>query len=41
MRGSLLRTGGTAALAAFILCRVQPVAQARDGLWRSARSAVS
>jgi hypothetical protein len=32
MRGSLLRTGGTAALAALILCSVQPVAQARDGI---------
>ena len=32
MRGSLLRTGGTAVLTALILCSVQPVAQARDGI---------
>lgn len=32
MRGSFLRTGGTAALAVLILCGVQPAAQARDGI---------
>jgi len=32
MRGSLMRTGGMAALAALILCSAQPAAQARDGI---------
>lgn len=32
MRGSLLRTGGMAVLAALALCSVQPAAQARDGI---------
>jgi hypothetical protein len=32
MRKSLLRTGGTAALAALALCVGQPAAQARDGI---------
>ena len=32
MRGSLLRTGGMAALAALILCNAMPTAQARDGI---------
>lgn len=32
MRGSLLRTGSAAALAALVLCGAQPAAQARDGI---------
>ena len=32
MRGSLLRTGGTAALTALILFSVHPAAHARDGI---------
>jgi len=32
MRGSLLRTGGTAALTALILFGAHPAAQARDGI---------
>jgi hypothetical protein len=32
MRGSLLRTGSMAALAALILCSAQPAAEARDGI---------